>query len=319
MSVAELAEISARLSLGTPQAFRNLTVVPLLDPKAPPSGLLTLDDALAGGATEVTEISESGSVPQLKLLNRGPGEVFLLDGEELAGAKQNRILNLSILVAGRSELEIPVSCVEQGRWSWRGRGFSGAERVIYSKLRRRNSEAVSASLHSFHSARGDQGQVWEDIARKSVRMSVHSDTGAASALYERHREDLDEFVSGIAASPLQIGAAFLVDGRFAGLDLLAGPDLLSRLLPKLVRSYALDAMDDGETGPAAEPGTTSGTTPGVDAVKAALQAVTEMTAARHRAVGRGDGLRLEGAGLVGGALVADGAVVHLGVWAEEYR
>jgi len=315
MSVAELAEISTRLSLGKAQAFRNLAVVPLLDPQAPPSGLLTLDDALSGGATKVTEVSESGSVPQLKLLNRGDGEVFLLDGEELAGAKQNRILNLSVLVPGRSELEIPVSCVEQGRWSWRGRGFSGTERVIYSKLRRRNSEAVSASLHSFRSPRGDQGQVWEDIAQKSVRMSVHSDTGAASALYERHREDLDEFVVGIAAAPGQVGAAFLVDGQFAGLDLLAGPDLLDRLLPKLVRSYALDAMDEGEAGSP----TGQRAAPGVDAVKAVLQAVAEMTAVRHRAVGRGDDLRLEGAGLVGGALVANGTVVHLGVWAEEYR
>jgi hypothetical protein len=314
MSVAELAEISTRLSIGEPQAFRNLTVVPLLDPQAPSSGFLVLDEALAGGVTEVTEISESGSVPQLRLLNRGDEDVFLLDGEELAGAKQNRILNLSILVPGRSELEIPVSCVEQGRWSWRGRGFSGTERVIYSRLRRRNSEAVSASLHSFHSRRGDQGQVWDDIAMKSDRMSVHSDTGAAGALYERHRADLDEFVAGISASSGQVGAAFLVDGRFAGLDLLVGPDLFARLLPKLVRSYALDAID--ETEPALQAG--NGSARGVDAVRVALRAVPEMSEKRHRAVGRGHDLRLEGDGLVGGALIAEGALIHLGLWSTAY-
>ena len=82
--------------------------------------------------------------------------------------------------------------------------------------------------------------------RRSATLSVHSDTGAASALYERYREHLDEFVAGVEAAPGQIGAAFLVNGRFAGLDLLGGPDVLVCLLPKLVRSYALDAMDGQE-------------------------------------------------------------------------
>ena len=238
MVTVELSALPSRISVGVAQTFRNLVVVPLLDPSSPVAGWLTLDDALERGATEITEVSETGSVPQLKLLNRGDAAVFLLDGEELVGAKQNRILNLSILVPGRTSLEIPVSCVEQGRWSWRSRGFSSADRVIYSKLRRSNAEAVSESLAFSGDRRGDQGKVWDDISSKSVRMSVHSDTGAASALYERYREDLDGFVAGIEAAPGQVGAAFLVNGRFAGLDLLAGPDVLARLLPKLVRSYA---------------------------------------------------------------------------------
>jgi hypothetical protein len=226
MTTVELSTLSSRISLGSSQTFRNLMVVPLLDRLSPTAGWLTLDDALALG---VTEVSEAGIVPQLRLLNRGDVPVFLLDGEELVGAKQNRILNLSILVPGRTNLEIPVSCVEQGRWSWRSGGFSSADRVIYSKLRRSNAEAVTQSLASVGDRRGDQGTVWEDIASKSARMSVHSDTGAASAMYERYREDLDEFVAGIEAAPNEVGAAFVVNGRFAGLDLLAGPDLLAQL------------------------------------------------------------------------------------------
>ena len=137
-------------------------VVPLLDLSSPTAGWLTLDDALARGVTEITEVSEAGSVPQLRLLNRGDEPVFLLDGEELIGAKQNRILNLSILAPGRTNLEIPVSCVEQGRWSWRAGGFSSADRVIYAKLRRSNAEAVSGSLASTRDRRGDQGKVWDE-------------------------------------------------------------------------------------------------------------------------------------------------------------
>ena len=143
MATVELSALSSRISLGSAQVFRNLAVVPLLDPSSPAAGWLTLDAALELGVTEITEASEAGSVPQLQLLNLGDAAEFLLDGEELVGAKQNRILNLSILVPGKTSLEIPVSCVEQGRWSWRSGGFSGADRVIYSKLRRSNAEAVT--------------------------------------------------------------------------------------------------------------------------------------------------------------------------------
>jgi hypothetical protein len=76
---------------------------------------LVLDDSLAGGWTVVTEVSEQGRVPELKVVNRGPKPTLIIDGEELLGAKQNRIVNLTILVAAKSELTIPVSCVEAGR------------------------------------------------------------------------------------------------------------------------------------------------------------------------------------------------------------
>src|SRR5262245_49563303 len=62
----------------------------------------TLDEALAAGDLEVTEISEAGSVPTLKVTNKGEELVFLMAGEQLVGAKQNRVLNASIMVPGRS-------------------------------------------------------------------------------------------------------------------------------------------------------------------------------------------------------------------------
>jgi len=70
---------------------------------------LTLDQALGGGWAEITEISEQGSVPELRVTNKGAKAVFILDGEELVGSKQNRVVNLSILVPATSKLTIPVS------------------------------------------------------------------------------------------------------------------------------------------------------------------------------------------------------------------
>lgn len=315
MSIPELATLPTSLRIGPVQSHRNLAVVPLIDETCGVSGFVTLERAVARGLTEVTEISEDGNVPRLKLLNRGPESVFLLDGEELAGAKQNRMLNLSILVSGNSELEIPVSCVEQGRWSWRSRGFSGTDRVMFSKLRRSNSESVSANLAASGHRDGNQGAVWSRIAAKASRMEVHSDTGAASALYEGHRQELDEFVGGVMPVDGQLGAAFMIDRKFAGLDILAGPDLLAGLLPKLVRSYALDAMEDEE----AESGAAASAPVDTEVVREALQKIARMKPSRHPALGLGEDLRMKSGGLIGGALIAAGTLVHLGIWSADYQ
>lgn len=67
----ELASLEALFALGELQSARHLAVVPLLDVSAAPAGYLTLDQALALGRTEVTEVSEAPTVPALKVLNRG--------------------------------------------------------------------------------------------------------------------------------------------------------------------------------------------------------------------------------------------------------
>ena len=138
-------------------------MIPLLGP--PPVErepfYLTLDEALASGVDEITEVSEQGSVPDLKFINRGPQPVLILDGEELLGAKQNRIVNLTILVAANSELTIPVSCVEAGRWRSRSRAFTSAPRTQFASGPR---QADGAGDRLDDQRRGDrvsdQSEVW---------------------------------------------------------------------------------------------------------------------------------------------------------------
>src|SRR5438105_6220871 len=97
---------------------------PLLDDAAVQPAYVTLDQALEQRTVTIDEVSEAGSVPELKVVNRGVLPVLLVDGEELVGAKQNRVLNLTILVAPGTTTVIPVSCVEAGRWSRRSASFT---------------------------------------------------------------------------------------------------------------------------------------------------------------------------------------------------
>ena len=289
------------IEIGSPTTFENLTMYPLLGTSEQNLEYITLDEALAAKTASATEVSESGSVPDLLFRNDGDIAVLLLDGEELIGAKQNRVLNLSILAPANKTITIPVSCVEAGRWSRRSPEFQSSGRAMYARGRAAKSGQVLLSMRSGHS-RSNQSEVWRDISEKAERMSVASDTQAMSDIYESRGEKLGEYLSKFATAEHQVGAMFEIDGAVAGLDLFDKETTLSRVLPKLVRSFALDAVEvsaDQKIEPSSE--------------RAAqfIGMMAEATVERFPAAGLGEDLRLTGRAVSGGALNVDGATVHL--------
>lgn len=108
--------------------------------------------------------------------------MLLVDGEELVGAKQNRVLNLTILGGAGKSLPIPVSCVEQGRWSYRSREFAGARRNLFAAARAKKMSSASQSLARAGSRRGDQAEVWSDIEMKFSAMEASSPSMAIGDL-----------------------------------------------------------------------------------------------------------------------------------------
>jgi hypothetical protein len=296
-----VAECLSQVRLGEPQVCQNLFLFPLLGEAANAPEYLLLEEAIAGGCARVTEVSAHGSVPELKLVNDCDRAVLLLDGEELVGARQNRILNLSLLVAGHTDTLIPVSCVEAGRWRPTSEEFAPSGRTHYASGRAQNADHVSLSLRTDGSRRSDQGAVWADIDAKLARMHVHSETSAAAALYETHQRSLEAYLAGFAPAAGQRGALFAINGRVVGLDLFDSAATLAKVLPRLVRSYALDAIDEREH--PAEPARFE--------AERLLERVAAAKVERFPAVGVGEDLRLSGPRLAGAAVVAEGRVVHL--------
>jgi hypothetical protein len=90
--------------LARKQTHRNLTVFALLGEQFFEPTYLLLETALEKGLVEIRELGPEGSVPELRLLNRAGRPVLIVEGEELVGAKQNRVVNVTILVAAGGEL-----------------------------------------------------------------------------------------------------------------------------------------------------------------------------------------------------------------------
>ena len=302
----------AGLEFGAPVVHQQMAMFPLLNRKSDAGSrtYVTLDEALVSATARVSEVADGGSVPELLFKNLGDKPVLLVEGEELIGAKQNRTLNVSILAPPGRETRIPVTCVEAGRWGYGdGVEFQRSDRAHYARGRRTKREAVNRNMsHDPGSRAADQGAVWEDIDAKMAAMSARSDTGAMSDIYEQNRGSLDDYVVAFGQQPGQVGAVFLVGTTFAGVDLFAHEATFAGLLPKLARSYALDAMELDAKTPFKPP----------EAIAQGL--VADVVAAQARAypaVGQGQDVRIESRTVAGGALVEGDAVLHLAAFRRD--
>jgi len=302
-----LSQTLAGLKLGKTAVFRNLAVVPLLADADAGADYLTLDEALGSGAARITEVSESGSVPELSFVNDSDRMILLVDGEELVGARQNRILNLTILVGKRQKVVIPVSCVERGRWSYRSREFGSAQRSLYANARAAKMQDVSVGMRESGSRASDQGRVWANIERKQRAMGVDSATEAMSDIYVRRDSDVKGYETAFEAQPGQVGALFAINGKVRGVELFDSAATFAKFLRKVLGSYALDAVEEQATG---------ATKPPTEAeVKAFLDKLQHAPESRFEALAEGVDVRIESADTAAAALVVDTRVVHLAAFA----
>ena len=297
------------IAIGQASQVRNLTLFPLIrQSKTPPLDYLLLDDAISQGQVHVTELSGGGSVRELSITNTADLPVLLVDGEELVGAKQNRVLNLTILVPANHTIAIPVSCVEAGRWSSASVDLKTTSHMMYSGARGPRASQVSRSMWSSGSRSSDQGAVWEELAAKAARLNTKSPTQAMSALFDHHARGVEEFVRSFSCQKEQSGVAFAISGRVLGLDLFDNAEVMQRFFAKLVRSYALDALD----APLHQPEPTS-----KEALSAFIAGIATTPSFSDTAIGLGKDVRFTGSGVSGGALWAQGRYLHVCAFAKE--
>jgi hypothetical protein len=255
------------------QGEKGLRLVPILGPSHEEPAYRLLEDEVLDSVV-VTEVSESGSVPELKVTNNLDERVLLIDGQELVGAKQNRILNTDVLVPARKSLNLPVSCVEQGRWGYgrsvrpatppppdatpeeqaehaaneqrRGREYEHqfvAGKSASFSTRRRKSGTVHQSLKVANVHDADQGQVWNEVQEELDSAGVRSSTGALSDLYVARERELTEFRSNLRLPDDAVGLAVFYGGSFQGLDLFDRHSTLAYFWDSLVDSYALSWLN----------------------------------------------------------------------------
>ena len=303
----DLTEKFGKINLGDMQEYRNVAAFPLFCGYKAPVKHLVLSQAMEKGLITIGEVDEGGHVPQLKVVNDADMPVLILDGEELFGAKQNRVLNTTVLLRKHSTTIIPVSCTEQGRWHYESKHFSESGIIMSPRLREVKNRSVQESLRTSSEFRSDQGAIWNGIREQADCASVNSRTGAMRDVHEKRREDISDYGRHFPPVPDQQGILVAINKEVVGMDLVADMDAYALLHDKLVKSYVMDALvqADGEHSL-------------IDRAKDRdfLESIAWCDITRYRSVGHGWDVRFQGKNITGSALEYRGRAVHLAFFAS---
>jgi hypothetical protein len=278
LQAGEVAPASG-YSLLSPIRSGNLTVFPVVASKSYDTAeFLTLDEGLRSGDVVVTEAGQArglirhrpgepaiihpvrdAEVNRLVLVNNSKRPLLLLAGEIVTGGKQDRVIGKDRIVPGESDpVDLSVFCVEPGRWvAANGKnGFGSAGGVIGGLV-------ASPVVRSKAMAAKDQQQVWDSVRSSQSAMATTVEVTAAPAVnattsYARvmDNKEVQKQVDAVA-EPVQrnyesvirqlrdknaVGVVVAVNGEIVWADIFASTHLLQKYWPKLVRSYATEAV-----------------------------------------------------------------------------
>ena len=139
----------------------------------------------------VEEVTESGSVPNLAVTNKAPCPILIPEGEILIGAKQNRVINVTVLVAKGVKFVLPVSCVEAGRWRYKSRHFE-SKFAAPPSLRTKKMRAVQRNRSESGVAASNQGEVWDEVRACLDGVGAKSETASLTDAFDSAEAKLRE-------------------------------------------------------------------------------------------------------------------------------
>ena len=278
-----LAGLTAFAATPTPEGTRisgpvsheNLTVYFIHGQSAPGKVPLTLDEALA---RRVVHVRETGNVNQLELENLGLDDVFIQSGDIVKGGQQDRTLMVSLILPPKSgRVSIASFCVEQGRWSARGRedvkSFSTASASVPSremKLAMKAPQPVAvpeprggvlrgggpALATSAAETSARQGAVWEGVRKMQDKLSRNVGAPVAAAQSASSLQlalENDKLVAlqnayvrtlktaGEADNDI-VGYVFAVNGKLNSADVYPSNGLFRKMWTKLLNASATEAL-----------------------------------------------------------------------------
>lgn len=298
-----------KLNLLSTQPADGLTVVQFTAEPLDTLDYVTSVRALAQGLVRVTEVSPQGSVNHLRVENLSDHFAFFLDGDILVGAKQNRVLNTSLLLAPRSHAVVPVSCVERGRWHFIEPRFHLSPCAAPQSLRALKSQHLAACAFSPNTApENNQINVWWHVAHLASVHQVHSPTDNLGDVFEANQARIEEALRTLQHNPAANGLAVWSGNRLLSVDIFNRPDALADYFHRLIRGIFLD-LPPGSL-PAATPAASA------DQLTAQIEAALATATPPHPGVAAGTERRFDTPDTVGFALEYQNHLVHLNLTAK---
>jgi len=236
------------INISDPLHFQNLTLFAIKGSDNTAFHYITLSQAYENKVVEVKETSDEGSVSELLFINSSNTPILILEGQELLGAKQNRIINISILVPANISMVIPVSCCERSRWGFRSnRQFALSNRMTFSSARRNKLRSVNERWQDGDTASSDQQEVWQDMNVKLSKTNVHSPTESMGDFYDTYSDQINQYVKSFASEEDDKGIIAAINGKIISMEFFDRNITFKDNLSKIIRGLAADAIEDKKT------------------------------------------------------------------------
>jgi hypothetical protein len=213
-------------------------------------------------------VSDNAEVNRLLVKNTSGKMLVLIAGEIIVGGKQDRIVGEDCVIAsGPTPVPVDVFCVEHGRWDERSRvgqsrggssGTSGGQvsggtpgGVVGTFSAPAKGGMAAPKTRAQAQAEKSQSGVWAEVSKLEGANSVSSSTGTLNKVYEDRRvsaklDDYERAIKGKLVGKNVIGAVAAIDGQVVSADVFANPKLFQAYWPKLLTSYALEAISTGK-------------------------------------------------------------------------
>jgi len=164
------------------QQAGNISLVQLETFKGEGMKFIPAASAIDQGKLEIREVRQEGSVNTLLAINLSEQYSLLTDMDLLKGAKQNRVVNTSVLLAPHSKQEIKVSCVERSRWSYDSSKFKTAPRIMDPEMRAAKAASLREDMEGMVSE--TQSKIWDLINQEMTAHNVFCSTEDYNAVLE---------------------------------------------------------------------------------------------------------------------------------------
>lgn len=224
------------LHVGRGYRFGNLDWFPVWTDA--PMGVRNYTTKASTQAVKVSELRDA-NVAGLQIENTGSKHVLLLEGTLLEGGWQHRALTRSVFVAAHSAQELPVVCVEQGRWGG-AQGQALGQKLAPARVRAA-MRGMQKRTDGVHQASADQGKVWDEIHRYQAELKVGNPTASYVAMRDQIERNMPtlEYAKALVG---QRGVIVAINGQPVALELFDHSSTLSERLDAILRGFLPDAM-----------------------------------------------------------------------------
>lgn len=222
---------------------------------------MTLQDALEKNKVRIMEKNSGGTVNTLSIENISGDTIIIITGDMVKGGKQDRIINTDMVLNPESgKKDLPVYCVESGRWSVRASLTADNSSRIYSSSAGKAAPADfsqhynkgSVSLRKVVEKEKNQSKVWDKVEELNKANKTETATKTYTAIsqsadFNKKAESyLSFFRDKFSGDNRVVGLVVAIGDKVIGCDIFASHDLFMGQYRSLLHSYITEAIINGK-------------------------------------------------------------------------